>query len=92
MVGRQNPSRQMLMDKTCVKIAGVDKMLALSRTREDKMSILSKHLIYRIQEKGLVEKWQWRESLVERKPGLFWKRWKKNPVSFLGLIHIKIDD
>ena len=25
---------------------------------------------------------KWKDSLVERKPGLFWKRWKKSLVSF----------
>ena len=42
----------------------------------------------------LIDKHQSRKkSLVERKPGLFWKRWKKSLVSFfLGLIHIKIKD
>ena len=28
----------------------------------------------------------------EKKPGLFWKRWKKAWCLFLGLIHIKIND
>ena len=46
--------------------------------------------IYRIREKSLVEKKpggkngsgkKWKESLVERKPGLFWKRWKKPGVT-----------
>ena len=40
----------------------------------------------------------WKKSLVEkmaveRKPGLFWKRWKKAwCIFFLGLIHIKMND
>ena len=46
MAGGQNPSGQMLMDKTHVKIGGEDEMLALLWHREDKMSILSKQLIY----------------------------------------------
>ena len=47
--------------------------------------------IYESGKKSLVEKRpggkngsgkKWKESLVERKPGLFWKRWKKSLVSF----------
>ena len=34
----------------------------------------------------------WKESLVERNPGQFWKRRKKAWCLFLGLIHIKIND
>ena len=29
---------------------------------------------------------------VERKPGMFWKKWKKAWCFFLALIHIKIND
>ena len=37
--------------------------------------------------KSLVE-----NMAVERKPGLFWKRWKKAWCIFLGLIHIQFND
>ena len=40
------PVAKMPGDKMPVKIPGEDKMLAILWDREDKMSILSKHLIY----------------------------------------------
>ena len=57
--------------------------------------------LYESGEKSLMEKKpggktgngkKWKKSLVERKPGVFWKRWKKSLVFFLGLIHMKIND
>ena len=46
MAHGQNDSGQMPVDKILVQIARKDKMLAILWDREDKMPILSKHLIY----------------------------------------------